>query len=220
MTFSILAREPETGVFGAAAATGWLCVGAWVLRGDPIAGLTASQGALPSTLWGERALAGLRAGRAARDAVSAAIVPDAGREHRQLSALDAAGRGAAHTGRANTVWRGHRVLPDLVLAGNLLSGEAVLDALLDGFRNTTGPMAERLLAALAAAEAAGGDTRGLQSAALLVLSESAAPLDLRIDWSERPVADLTTLYQHSRAPDYVAWMSGLPTHNHPEGRDD
>jgi uncharacterized Ntn-hydrolase superfamily protein len=216
MTFSILAQDLNSGAFGGAAATGSLCVGGWVLRGDSRAGMTASQGAAPSTMWGEDALVRMRAGDSAEQALAAVTRPDAGRDWRQLAILDRAGGTACHTGASNTEWRGSLIAPGLVVSGNLLAGPQVLKALSDTFLAAPGTLAERLLAALAAAEAAGGDTRGLQSAALLVVSDDAPPLTLRVDWSENPVAALRDLHRRSQSGDYAAWLPTVPTRNNPE----
>ncbi|WP_445810315.1 DUF1028 domain-containing protein [Yoonia sp.] len=216
MTFSILAQDFGTGSFGSAAATGSLCVGGWVLRGDSRAGMSASQGAAPSTMWGEDALIRMQAGDTAEQALAAVTGSDAGRAWRQLAVLDRAGSAACHTGTANTEWRGSVVAPGLVVSGNMLAGPQVLEALHDTFLAEHGSLAERLLAALAAAEAAGGDRRGLQSAALLVVSDDAPPLTLRVDWSENPVAALRDLHTRSHSGDYAAWLPKVPTRNDPE----
>jgi uncharacterized Ntn-hydrolase superfamily protein len=167
-------------------------------------------------MWGEDALVRMRAGESAEQALAAVTGPDAGRDWRQLAVLDRAGGAACHTGTANTKWRGALVAPGLVVSGNLLAGPQVLEALRDTFLSTQGSLAERLLAALAAAEAAGGDTRGLQSAALLVVSDDAPPLTLRVDWSENPVAALHDLHTRSQSGDYAAWLPTVPTRNDPE----
>ncbi|MCC5975161.1 MAG: DUF1028 domain-containing protein [Rubellimicrobium sp.] len=216
MTFSILAQDLNTGSFGGAAATGSLCVGGWVLRGDSRRGMSASQGSAPSTLWGEDALIRMQAGDTAEQALAAVTGHDAGREWRQLALLDPAGGTACHTGAHNTEWRGSLVARGLVVSGNLLAGPQVLEALRDTFVAVRDSLAERLLAALAAAEAAGGDTRGLQSAALLVVSDDAPPLTLRVDWSEDPVAALRNLHARSQSGDYAAWLPTVPTRNDPE----
>ncbi|MFN7003828.1 MAG: DUF1028 domain-containing protein [Roseinatronobacter sp.] len=220
MTFSILAQDLNMGAFGGAAATGSLCVGGWVLRGDSRFGMSASQGAAPSTIWGEDALERMRAGDSAEQALAAVTEPDAGRDWRQLALLDRAGGTACHTGTKNTEWRGSLVAPGLVVSGNLLAGPQVLEALRDTFFSARGDLAERLLISLAAAEAAGGDTRGLQSAALLVLSDDAPPLSLRVDWSENPIRALCDLHSRSQSGAYGAWLPTVPTRNDPErGRD-
>lgn len=216
MTFSILAQDLNSGALGGAAATGSLCVGGWVLRGDSRAGLSASQGAAPSTMWGEDVLDRMRAGEDAQTAVSAVVGADSGRAWRQLAALDGRGGTACHTGAQNTDWRGSLVAPGLVVAGNLLAGPQVLEALRDSFLSTQGALAERLLAGLAAAEAAGGDTRGLQSAALLIVSDDAPPLTLRVDWSDAPVRALHDLYRRCQTGDYAAWLPRVPTRNDPQ----
>ena len=215
MTFSILAQDLNSGAFGGAAATGSLCVGGWVLRGDSRAGMSASQGAAPSTMWGEDTLLRMRAGDSAEQAIATVTGPDEGRAWRQLAALDRAGGTACHTGSANTAWRGALMAPGLVVSGNMLAGPQVLEALRGGFLAAPGTLAERLLAALAAAEAAGGDTRGLQSAALLVVSDDAPTLTLRVDYSENPVAALDDLHRRSQSGDYAAWLPSVPTRNNP-----
>ncbi|MGY6704826.1 DUF1028 domain-containing protein [Roseinatronobacter sp.] len=216
MTFSILAQDLNTGAFGGAAATGSLCVGGWVLRGDSRVGMSASQGAAPSTIWGEEALLRMQAGESAEQALAAVTGPDAGRDWRQLALLDCAGGTACHTGIKNTDWRGALMAPGLVISGNLLAGPQVLEALRDAFLAARGDLAERLLASIAAAEAAGGDTRGLQSAALLVVSNDAPPLTLRVDWSDNPVASLRDLHRRSQSGAYAAWLPSVPTRNDPE----
>ncbi len=216
MTFSILAQDLNTGALGGAAATGSLCVGGWVLRGDSRAGLSASQGAAPSTMWGEDALVRMRAGDTAEQALAAVVCADAGREWRQLALLDSAGGTACHTGTKNTDWRGSLAASGLVVSGNLLAGSQVLEALRDTFLTARGDLAERLLASIAAAEAAGGDTRGLQSAALLVVSNDTPPLTLRVDWSENPICALRDLHRRSQSGAYAAWLPSVPTRNDPE----
>ncbi len=216
MTYSILAQDPGTGAFGGAAATGALCVGGWVLRGDSRAGMSASQGAAPSTLWGEDALALMRAGTSAAQTVEHLTQADRGAHWRQLATLDRDGHTACHTGAQNTDWKGALIAPGLVVAGNMLAGPQVIEALRDTYLSATGPLAERLLAALAAADAAGGDVRGLQSAALLVVSDDAPPLSLRIDWAADPIGALEVLYARSQSGEYAAWLPTVPTRNDPE----
>lgn len=216
MTFSILAHDFSTGTLGGVAATGSLCVGGWVLRGDSRSGLSASQGAAPSTFWGEDVLALMRDGMPAHAAVAEVTGRDAGRDWRQLAALDPSGGCAAFTGGRNTPWRGALMRDGVVAAGNLLAGPQVLEAALDGFARAPGAMAERLLAALEAGEAAGGDSRGLQSAALLVVCDAAPPMTLRVDWSESPLAALRALYGKACAPEYADWLGTVPVRSDPE----
>lgn len=219
MTYSILVRDAESGALGGAAATGSFCVGGWVLRGALDAGLSASQGALPSTLWGEDALAAMRDGAAAGDAVARIVGADPGAAHRQLAALDLAGRGAAHTGAENTPAMGHRLFPGGIAAGNMLTGLDVLDATAEGFARARGPFDARLLAALRAGHVAGGDFRGLFSAALLVLHPDRAPLTLRVDYHpDDPIGALTDLHLRATTGIYAEWVARVPTPAHPHGR--
>jgi uncharacterized Ntn-hydrolase superfamily protein len=216
MTFSILARDMDTGAVGGAAATGSLCVGGWVLRADPRAGVSASQGAAPSTFWGEEALARMGAGQGAAAAVAGITREDAGAAHRQLSALDLSGGAGAFTGGENTDAKGARQGDGWVVAGNLLASDAVLDAVAEGYARASGTLPDRLLSALRAGDHAGSDSRGLLSAALLVVAPDAAPLTLRVDWSETPLADLAHLLVRTRDPDYAAWLGTVPTLADPE----
>ncbi|KUF09389.1 DUF1028 domain-containing protein [Pseudoponticoccus marisrubri] len=216
MTFSILVRDPETGALGGAAATGSLCVGGWVLRGDIRAGLSASQGAAPSTFWGEDVLTRMRAGRPADAAVAEVTGADPGRAARQLSALDLSGQGAHFTGADNTPQMAGSLFPQGVAAGNMLADAGVVDALAEGFAAATGPLSLRLLAGLRAAEAAGSDSRGLLSAALLVLRHDHAPLTLRIDYHEGdPIGALEALHDRATSGAYADWARQVPSPEDP-----
>ncbi|MBV7378079.1 DUF1028 domain-containing protein [Maritimibacter dapengensis] len=216
MTFSILVRDPETGDMGGAAATGSLCVGGWVLRGRWGAGLSASQGASPSTLWGEKALREMEAGATAYDAVNEITAADAGREFRQLAALDMDGFGGTFSGDMNTPEVGDMVFPSGVASGNLLASPAVIPALVESFDAGTGTLAERLIASLFAGQASGSDSRGLVSAALLVISADRAPLSLRIDHSDDPLTDLADLHERATTGEYAFWARQVPTVNDPD----
>ncbi len=159
MTISILAYDEKSGTYGGAATTGSLCVGGWVLRGDGESGMSASQGSLPSTMWGSDVLDRMRAGTPADDAVAQITGADSGRAERQLSALDPAGGTGHFTGANSIATAGVRRARSVIVAGNLLASEAVLDACLDGFANATGALDNRLLAALTAAAQAGSCRR-------------------------------------------------------------
>lgn len=210
MTFSLLTRDEKTGTLAGAAATGSLCVGGWVLRGRWDAGLSASQGAAPSTFWGESALDRMAAGAAADEALAGTVMPDPNRAWRQLSVLDRHGGTAAHSGAENSALCAHIARQGAVAAGNILSSETVLHALLDSWATAEGSPASRLLAALTAAQKVGGDTRGLKSAALLVLTKDRPPLTLRIDLSDDPLRDLDALYQASATGSYERWTHAVP----------
>lgn len=216
MTFSILARDDETGAIGGAAATGSLCVGGWVLRGHPESGMSASQGMAPSTFWGEDVLDRMAMGLSAEKAVRAITEADPGRAQRQLSALPLSGPGAAFTGKQNTPQTAERLFGGGVAAGNMLASPLVVDALADGFLSATGSFPQRLLAGLDAAHAAGSDSRGLMSAALLVVSPAHAPLTLRIDYAEDPLAALAALLERATTGDYAAWAAQVPCLDDPE----
>lgn len=216
MTLSILAFDEETGAYGGAATTGSLCVGGWVLRGDVESGLSASQGSLPSTMWGTGVLEAMRSGVPAAQAVEQITDADAGRAERQLAALDLAGGTGNFTGANSIATAGARAARHVVVTGNLLASEEVLDACLDGFHAAQGPLAERLMAAIGTAARAGGDSRGLLSAALLVVSRSAPPLTLRIDYSQTPLADLDALYRRATSGLYADWLRHVPTVDDPE----
>lgn len=211
MTFSILARDPETGAIGGAAATGSLCVGGWVLRGDPLSGMSASQGASPSTFWGDDVLNKMRGGLNAEQAVQQIVSSDTGREYRQLSALDPTGAAAAFTGAENQDVKGSRVFSDGIVAGNMLGGNAVLPAMEAAFSAASGRFDSRLLQALAGARDAGGDFRGLLSAALLVLHPERPPLTLRVDFHpDDPIGALDQLFHRATTGDYADWAQQVP----------
>ncbi|WP_052418194.1 DUF1028 domain-containing protein [Pseudooceanicola atlanticus] len=211
MTFSILAYDAETGRFGGGAATGSLCVGGWVLRGDLASGLSASQGTSPSTVWGEGVLAHMRKGLSAPDAVAAMTDPDPGRAYRQLAAIDPTGATAAFTGAESVPAAGHRTGPDVIVAGNMLADDSVLDAILDGFLSARGPFNQRILDALSAGDSAGSDSRGLMSAAMLVIGPDVPPLTLRVDLSDTPLDDLRALHLRATTGAYSEWTRLVPT---------
>jgi len=213
MTLSILAFDPKTGTLAGAAATGSLCVGGWVLRGDIDAGLVASQGTAPSTFWRDDCLRLLHSGEPVEKTVKEISYADSGRANRQLLALDKVGGTSGFTGSQSVPFAAHRIEPNLAVAGNMLAGPEVLDALQSTFIGTSAPAADKLIAALRAADLAGGDSRGLMSAALLVLSPDAPPVDLRIDLSSSPIQDLEALLSQTRIPPYVDWLDEVPIKN-------
>ena len=215
MTFSILARDAATGELGGAAATGNLCVGGWVLRGDCRAGVSASQGLSPSTLWGEDVLEAMRRGASAEDAVSSVVAADAGRESRQLLAIDRSGRTGVFNGARNTPVIEAVTGDAWAVGGNWLMSRDVIDAIAEGFASAEGSLAERLMAGLAAGQAAGSDARGTMSAALLVVSDRHAPLDLRIDFDRDPIGRLKDLHARTLEPDYAKWARLVPSRRSP-----
>jgi uncharacterized Ntn-hydrolase superfamily protein len=211
MTFSLLARDPESGALGGAAATGNLCVGAWVLRGKAGVGLSASQGHYPSTLWSDNVLDHLANGIEPEDAIRETVAPDPGRAVRQLLALDQNGRGAAFSGDMNVPEIAEQVKPGICAGGNMLSHAGVIDAMVEGYQSAQASFLQRLLAGLKQGAQAGGDARGLMSAAVLIVSKSSPPVDIRIDQAQDPLGELANLAASVEAPEYKRWMQALPT---------
>ena len=206
MTFSIVARDPGTGELGIAVASCILAVGRAVPTARPGVGVVAVQARSRRGLGGAL-LAGLADGTPPADLVRRAAhsVEDA---DRQIAVVDTAGRVAADTGRGSLPVSGHLLGDGFSVQGNMLGSDDVLPAMHAAFTAGTGPLADRLLAALAAGQDAGGDLRGRQSAALLVVSGTPASdeddgvrTDLRVDDSGDPVAQLRMLRNLQRAYD-------------------
>jgi len=210
MTWSILARDGQ-GRLGAAIASRFFAVGALCLHTRRGVGVLSTQ-ALMNPLYGPQGMELLAAGRSPAQVVQALTSADAGRDQRQLHVLPAAGSPAAWTGPACVEWCGHHLGEDFSVAGNMLAGPQVLQATADAFLATRGrDLAERLLAALAAGEAVGGDKRGKQGAALRIQAdEDYAQLDLRVDDHEEPVRELQRLYRKSleRYQPFMACLAG------------
>jgi uncharacterized Ntn-hydrolase superfamily protein len=217
MTFSIIAREDETGRIGAAAASKFLAVGARNLFVKTGAGVVVTQ-AIFNPYYGPRGLALLAAGASAADAVRLLTAADEGRPLRQLHLMDRQGRLAAHTGSECTAWCGHMCKPTFSVAGNTLAGAGVLEAMVGTYEAKTDlPFARRLIAALQAGEAAGGDTRGRQSAALLVHDEEDySLLDLRADDHADPLAEIARLEEIARQS-WVHFRRVLPSAGNASG---
>jgi len=217
MTLSIVARDPETGEFGAATASASLAVGAIVPHAMADVGAVATQGYSSNPTYGPDGLALLADGRSAEVVVKTLTRVDEGRERRQVVVVDALGRTAARTGGDNLPAMGHICRPDFAVAGNMLAGEAVLEAMAAAFSKAEDEtLAERLLRALRAGDAAGGDRRGRQSAAIRVFGrERYALVDLRADDAPDPVADLFRLHALSREPAVTAFRDRLPTRDAP-----
>jgi uncharacterized Ntn-hydrolase superfamily protein len=217
MTWSIIARDPATGQIGIAVATRFFAVGARVPYIAAGIGAIATQ-ALVNPYYGIDGLKLLRAGRSPRETMDTLMAADAGRESRQLHVMDINGRIAAFTGRDCVDWCGHIDGDGFSLAGNMLAGPAVLDDTAKAYAANAGlPFAQRLIAAMKAGEAAGGDKRGKQSAALLIHSEEEwSDLDLRVDDHAEPLAELERLEQVSRER-WLQFRPFMPTRNNPAG---
>jgi uncharacterized Ntn-hydrolase superfamily protein len=217
MTWSIIARDSSTGQFGIAVATKFFAVGARVPHIAANIGGIATQ-ALVNPYYGIDGVTLLRGGSSPREVVDTLIAADSGRESRQLHILDAKGRIASHTGSDCVDWCGHIEGIGFSIAGNMLAGARVLEDTAKAY--TAGeklPFARRLIAAMRAGEAAGGDKRGKQSAALLIHGdEEWSALDLRVDDHADPLAELERLEAVSRER-WVHFRPFLPTRKNPAG---
>ena len=211
MTWSIIARDPKTGQFGIAIATRFFAVGGVVPHVKSGLGAIATQ-ALLNRFYGTDSVRLLEQGATAHEVVAAVTAADAGRDHRQMHVMDAQGRIAAHTGKACVDWCGHLAGDAMSVAGNMLAGARVIEATAEAYAdNAALAFPRRLIAALRAGEAAGGDKRGKQSASLVVCGDEDWPdLDLRVDDHADPLAELERLEQVSRER-FVHFMPLLPT---------
>lgn len=202
MTWSIIARDHKTGRIGIAVATRFFAVGARVPHIKPGAGAVATQ-ALTNPYYGPRGLALLAAGATAADAIRLLNAADEGRDHRQVHIMDRNGQFAASTGSACVPWCGNLIREHCSVAGNMLVGPQVIEATAETYAQGASrgmPFARRLIAAMHAGEAKGGDKRGRQSAALLVYApdEDFALLDLRVDDHTAPLDELERLESVAR----------------------
>jgi uncharacterized Ntn-hydrolase superfamily protein len=217
MTWSIIARDKATGHFGIAVATRFFAVGARVPYIAAGFGGIATQ-ALTNPYYGIDGLTLLRNGKSPREILEMLKAADGGHASRQLHIMDASGRVAAYTGAKCVDWCGHIEGQGFSIAGNMLTGRRVLDDTAATYiANEALPFAQRLIAAMHAGEAAGGDKRGKQSAALLIHGdEEWSALDLRVDDHADPLSELERLEQVSRER-WVHFRQFLPTRANPAG---
>jgi uncharacterized Ntn-hydrolase superfamily protein len=219
-TFSIVASDPDTEALGVAVQSKFLAVGAVVPWARAGVGAVATQ-ALANYNYGPRGLELMGRGATARETVEALISSDDEREHRQLGVVDAAGRAATFTGGECFEWAGGITGEHYAAQGNILVGRETVEALARTFEDTRGELAGRLLAALDAGQRAGGDSRGKQSAALLVVREGGGyggdndrVVDLRVDDHPEPIRELLrlrglhVLYFGETKPDDVVAVDG------------
>jgi uncharacterized Ntn-hydrolase superfamily protein len=209
--------DPPTGEIGIAVATRLFAVGARVPFAASRVGAVATQ-ALVNPYYGIDGLLLLRKGHTPAEALSTLLEADSGREHRQVHLMGHHGDVAAHTGSACLNWAGHRWGHCFSVAGNMLVGPEVLGRTMDSFIiNAHLPFAQRLISAMQAGEAAGGDIRGKQSAALLICRDDEwSSLDLRIDDHPDPLRELDRLEKVSRI-EWVQYRPFVPTRANPAG---
>jgi len=198
-TFSIVGRDPVNGDLGVAVQSKFLAVGSLVPWARAGVGAVATQ-SFVNTTYGPEGLRLMAGGWTAPEALDQLLSLDHDVSHRQVLLVDAAGRAAAHTGEVCFDWAGHIVGNNFACAGNILVSEDTVQAMAKTFHTTEGPLAERLVAALAAGQAAGGDSRGQQSAALLVVRTAGSYggrgdryIDLRVDDHPEPIVELERL---------------------------
>ncbi|MGC4001143.1 MAG: DUF1028 domain-containing protein [Anaeromyxobacter sp.] len=211
-TFSIVARDPATGELGVAVASRFFAVGAVVPWARAGVGAVATQ-AFANTTYGPRGLELMEKGAAPKAALEQLLAADPDREKRQVGMVSASGDSVTYTGKGANSWAGGRSGPDYAIQGNILTGEAVVTAMEKAFLASKGPLGERLYAALAAGDAAGGDSRGRQSAALIVVRAGAGyggftdrAIDVRVDDHLQPFQELRRLLDLALVND--AWNQG------------
>ena len=199
-TYSIVACDLEAEQWGVSVQSKFLAVGSVVPWAEPHVGAIATQ-AYANPRYGPNGLALLREGLSAEQVVDRLTGEDEGRDHRQLGVVDGEGTAATYTGRECMDWAGGRTGTHYAAQGNILVSGETVDALAETFESSTGPLASRLIDCLAAAQEAGGDSRGQQSSALLVVQRdggyaglSDVVVELRVEDHERPIEELRRIY--------------------------
>ena len=202
MTYSIVARDPATDELGVAVQTRWPFVGETVPWAEPGVGAVATQ-SFSDKRYGALGIERMRGGLAAPDALAELVADDEEREVRQVGMVDASGRSGSFTGSRCVVAAGHITSDNVAIQANMMERPTVWPAMGEAFQTASGDLAERLMAALRAAEAEGGDVRGRQSAALLVVPGQgpawATRFDLRVDDHRAPLDELERLLRLARA---------------------
>jgi uncharacterized Ntn-hydrolase superfamily protein len=199
MTFSIIARDPETGAFGVAVSTAVPCTGAVVPHVKAGVGAIATQSSANVRL-GIDGLRLLEQGCSPEEALTSLLAQDEQAALRQCAGIDAQGRVFAYSGDQCVDWYGHRPGESYSVQGNMLVGKETIDAMAAAFEPARGHLSSRLLKALEAGQAAGGDKRGRESAALLVapFGDESGKIDIRVDLHEDPVAELRRIFNLMR----------------------
>jgi uncharacterized Ntn-hydrolase superfamily protein len=208
-TFSIVARDPATGELGVAVQSHWFSVGSIVAWAEAGVGAVATQSFVDPS-YGKNGLDLMRGGKSAPDTLKELLAKDEGREVRQVAMIDAQGRVEAWTGKNDIQAAGHIVGKDFSVQANLMLNDKVWPAMARAFETTKGDLADRMLAALDAAQAAGGDIRGRQSAAMIVVTGKPTGqawkdriFDLRVDDSPQPLLELRRLVKLQRAYNHM-----------------
>ena len=208
-TFSIVARDPASGELGVAVQSHWFSVGPIVPWAEAGVGAVATQSFVDPS-YGKNGLDLMRAGKSAPDALKELLEKDEGREVRQVAMIDSQGRVDAWTGKNDIQAAGHIVGKNFSAQANLMLNDKVWPAMARAFENTKGDLADRMLAALDAAQAVGGDIRGRQSAALIVVTGKPTGqawkdriFDLRVDDSPQPLLELRRLVRLQRAYNHM-----------------
>ena len=220
-TFSIVARDPVTGEMGVAVQSHWFSVGSIVTWAEAGIGVVATQ-ALAEPAYGPGGLELMRQGLAAPDALEQLLAKDLRREVRQVAMIDAAGRVSVHTGKMAIVAAGHTVGRQFSVQANMMTNAKVWPAMAAAYERATGDLADRMLAALDAGQAAGGDIRGMQSAALLIVRGKGTgrpwagddrTFDLRVEDHPEPIVELRRLVRIQRAYIYANRGDALMSEN-------
>ncbi len=208
-TYSIVAYDSITGDMGVAVQSHWFSVGSLVLWGEAGVGAIATQ-SLVNPAFGPQGLALLKTGLDAEQTLNALVASDEGREVRQLAVVDSKGKAKAYTGAKCIADAGHIEGKGYTVQANMMKNDKVWGAMSEAYENAEGSLAERLMAALEAAQAVGGDIRGKQSAALLVVSGKSTgqvwadrKVDLRVEDHKTPVKELRRLLQLHKAYNYM-----------------
>lgn len=209
-TFSIVARDPETGAMGVAVQSHWFSVGSVVAWGEPGVGVVATQ-SMVEKAYGPRGLALMREGVPVKTALAGLLQADENPEVRQVAMVNKTGQIAVHTGSRCVAFAGHENGDGFSVQANMMHNASVWPAMAEAYRTTRGSLAERLMAALEAAQSAGGDIRGQQSASMLIVSGDAGErpwegilLDLRVEDNPQPLKELRRLLTVHQA---YEWMN-------------
>jgi uncharacterized Ntn-hydrolase superfamily protein len=213
-TFSIIARDPATGELGMGVQSKAFGAGNRAMTAKGGVAIIAHQAAA-NPMYGPLAIELIERGYSPEEALDQLVRADDGRDRRQNAIIDIDGRTAAWTGQGASDWKGHRCGVDYCAQGNILAGSAVVDALVRSFESSSGPLAERLMDALDAAQAAGGDARGMQSGAILVVAPrvsggfSDRVVDIRVDDHRTPLTELRRILNLQRSGEMIRAIAPL-----------